>query len=127
MSTSPGEAPSQSEWKILKILFERGPSAARDIVTDAERLHGWSSSTVKTLLRRLVDKGHLKTRRVGNSFLYRTTRPAQKALRPLADDLLENAVEGTVGPLLAYLVRKSNLTPDELEELRALLDRKDTP
>ena len=78
---------------------------------------------IETILRRLVEKGYLKTTQVGNSFLYRPARPALKSLLGAADTLLENAIEGTVGPLLAYMVKKGDLSAEELAELRSLLDK----
>ena len=118
------EPPTAAEWKILKSVFERGSCAARDVVADAERLHDWSASTVKTLLRRLVDKGHLRTRRVGTSFLYRPSRSVHKALRESADQLIDQAVDGAMGPLLQYMVRKSRLSTTDLDELQDLIDRR---
>lgn len=116
------DAPTDAEWKVMKIVFESGPTAARDVIRAAEDRHGWSASTVKTLLRRLVDKGHLRTRRVGNSFLYRPSRPAHRALRDSADALLERAVDGAMGPLLQYMVRRSALSDRDVDALRSLLD-----
>lgn len=107
----------------MNIVWRRKRCAARDVCEDARREHGWSASTAKTLLRRLVEKGYLQTTQVGNSFLYRPARPALSALRRAADTLLQNAVDGTVGPLLAHMVKCSRLSPDEVIELRALLDR----
>ena len=121
---SPEIQPTAAEWKVLRIVSEQGTCAARDVVAAGHEEFGWSASTVKTLLRRLVDKGHLKTRRIGNSFLYRASRSASRSLRKAADALLDNAAEGTVAPLLAYLVKKSELSAAEVEDLRRLLDRK---
>ncbi len=116
---------TNSEWKVMKIVWERNSCAARDVYQRAGKEHGWAPTTVKTMLRRLVEKGYLTTTRVGNSFLYRPARPALKALIGAADALLENALEGTVGPLLAYMVKRSNLSAEELAELRDLLDQAD--
>ncbi len=111
-----------AEWKVMKIAWELKSCAARDVYQEAGRLHGMSASTVKTHLRRLVEKGFLATTRVGNSFLYRPSRPALGSLYRAADRLLENTLAGTTGPLLAYMVNKSKLSADELEQLRELLD-----
>jgi predicted transcriptional regulator len=116
--------PTPSEWKILRAVSDLGPCAASDVV---ERLGGredWSVSTVKTLLRRLTDKGLLRTKRVGNSFLYSPTRTAAQALRRAGETLLGWASERTVGPLLQHLVQQSDLSPDDLDALRDLIDRK---
>ena len=97
--------------------------AARDVYQRAGSEHGWAPTTVKTILRRLVVKGYLTTTQIGNSFLYRPVRPAMKSLMGAADALLENALDGTVGPLLAHMVKQGNLSAAELAELRDLLDK----
>jgi len=122
MTPKPLDPPSAAEWKILKAVFERGSCAARDVIADAEQHHGWAASTVKTLLRRLVEKGHLRTRRVGSSFLYRPSRSVHRALRDSADQLLDQVVPGALGPLIQYMVGKSRMSADELQSLQAYLD-----
>lgn len=119
------EAPTPAEWKILRIVHAEESCAAREVVAIAAADFGWSSSTTKTLLRRLVAKGQLDTRRVGNSFLYSPTRSAIQLLCSAADGLLANAVEGAVGPLLAYMVKKSRLSQTDLDDLRTLLEEKE--
>jgi predicted transcriptional regulator len=109
----------------MKIVWARRRAAARDVVLDASARHEWSPSTVKTLLKRLVDKGHLRTTRVGNSFLYEPTQEALPSLQRAADLLFEHAIEGLTGPLLVHLVKKSRLSPAELAELRALVNVKE--
>jgi BlaI family penicillinase repressor len=47
---------SDSEWKIIEILWKYPNSTVSDIVKSLEHT-GWSYSTIKTMLNRLVDKG----------------------------------------------------------------------
>ena len=122
MASDEQERMSAAEWKIMRIVWSRHPCAARDVIAAAEAEHEWSPSTIKTLLRRLVEKRYLKTTQVGNSFLYRPARPALKTLCRAADTLLGHAVEGTVAPLLMYMAQRCRLSPDELAELRAMVD-----
>jgi BlaI family transcriptional regulator, penicillinase repressor len=124
MPREPAEPLSPAEWKVMNIVWRRRRCAARDVYEEAGREHGWAPTTVKTLLRRLVDKGHLQTTQIGNSFLYQPTRPALQLLRRAADTLLQNALDGTVGPLLAHMVQRSKLSPVELAQLRELLDER---
>ena len=118
------EEPTPAEWKVLTVVWERGSVAARDVVEALAEETGWSASTVKTLLRRLVEKGHLATEPVGSSFLYSPARPPLGTLRRSAEALIERAAEGTVGPLLAHLVRRSRLSERDLDQLRDLIERK---
>ena len=122
----PREAPdplTAAEWKVMKIVWRRKSCAARDAYEEAGQLYGWAPTTTKTLLRRLVDKGYLGATQVGTSYLYKPARPAWDSLAGAADNLLNNTLEGLDGRLLAYMVKKSRLTPDDLTQLRALLDQ----
>ena len=123
MPRSSSDSLTPAEWKIMRIVWERKRCAARDVYEQGQREHGWAPSTSKTLLRRLTEKGYLKTQRVGNSFLYRPARPMLRSLFQAADSLLENTANGSTGSLLAYMVKKSDLSTEELAELRALLDQ----
>lgn len=125
MSREAPEPLTTAEWKVMKIVWRLKSCAARDVYEEAGRVHGWAPSTTKTLLRRLVDKGHLTATAVGTSYLYRPARPAWQSLAGAADTLLDNTLEGLDGKLLAYMVRKSRLTAGDLAELRSLLDRRD--
>src|SRR4051812_41991725 len=123
MSREAPEPLTVAEWKVMKIVWRRKSCAARDVYEEAGRAHGWAPSTTKTLLRRLVDKKHLTATAVGTSYLYRPARPAWQSLAGAADTLLDNTPEGLDGKLLAYMVKKSRLTPDDLAQLRSLLDQ----
>jgi BlaI family penicillinase repressor len=114
-----------AEWKVMKIVWRRRKCAARDVYAEAGREFGWAPTTAKTVLRRLVEKGHLTAEAVGNSFLYRPAAGAVKSsLLGAADALLDNVVEGMSGLVLTHLVRKSRLSGPELRELRELLERR---
>lgn len=119
------DALSRAELKVMKIVWELKQAAARDVI-EAAAGHGWQPSTVKTLLRRLIEKGHLRARRVGNSFLYEPAESALPSLQRAIDQLIEDVHEEVTAPLLMHLVKRSRLTSDELAELRALLDSKES-
>jgi BlaI family transcriptional regulator, penicillinase repressor len=122
MARESSEALTAAEWKVMKIVWRRKSCSARDVYEEAGDAFGWAPTTAKTLLRRLVEKGHLTATPVGTSHLYRPARPAWTSLAGAADTLLDNTLDGMSGKLLAYMVKKSRLTPDDLARLRQLLD-----
>ncbi len=120
------EAPrplTAAEWKVMKIVWRHKSCAARDVYEEAGRVHGWTPTTTKTLLRRLVDKGHLTATPVGTSYLYKPARPAWQSVAGAADTLLNNTLEGMDGKLLLYMMKKSKLSPEDLTQLREVLDQ----
>lgn len=116
------ETLSTSEWKVMKIVWELGSCAARDVYTVTQEKYGWAPGTTKTFLRRLVEKGHLTTTQIGNSYLYKPASSALQSLKSAADSLMENALEGTTAPLVFHLVKKGKLSGKEVAELRSMLD-----
>jgi predicted transcriptional regulator len=115
---------SKAEWKVMKIVWELRKAMAREIYTIAGQQHAWTPATVKTILKRLVDKGYVSTTRVGNGFVYRPAQNALSTLQSAADALLTNAVEGMTGPLLAHMVERVALTEGDLDSLQKLIDAK---
>ena len=115
---------SAAEWKVMRVVWDLKKAMAREVYTVAGREHDWTPATVKTLLRRLVDKGYLHTTKVGNGFVYRPTHSAISILRVAADTLLGNAAQGTTGPLLAHMVETSSLGEADLDSLQRLIKEK---
>jgi len=111
-----------AEWKVMRIVWRLKKCAARNVYAETGRSFGWAPTTTKTVLARLVNKGYLKATQIGNSFLYRPTQSPLKTLLRAADALADQMLEGTTGPVLAHLVKKSHLSPDELAELKSLIE-----
>ncbi|WP_165069103.1 BlaI/MecI/CopY family transcriptional regulator [Paludisphaera rhizosphaerae] len=115
---------SRAEWKVMRIVWRLRKAMAREIYTIAGEEHSWAAPTVKTLLRRLVEKGYLSATPVGNGFVYRPTSPALATLQSAADALLMNAVDEATGPLLVHMVEQSPLSEADLDSLQKLIDAK---
>jgi len=115
---------SAAEWKVIKIVWDLQKGMAREVYTVAGKKHGWAPATVKTLLKRLVDKGYLSTTEVGNGFVYRPAQSALSILRNAADTLLEHTTRTATGPLLAHMVESSPLSENDLDALQTLIEEK---
>ena len=113
---------SDAEWEVMKIVWQKQSCATRDVYLVAGEKFGWTPSTVRTLLSRLVEKKFVQTEPIGNCLVYRPVQSFTKSLFKAADDLLDKTLAGKAGPLLSYMVKKSNLTEADKAELRTLLD-----
>jgi predicted transcriptional regulator len=114
---------SRRERQIMDILFRRGRATAAEVMAD---LPGEpSSSTVRTQLRILEDKGHVRHQEEGLRYVYFpvVTRHAARrsALRHLVDTFFEGSAEKAVAALLGG--EGSRITEEELDRLADLLAR----
>ena len=112
---------TESEGEVLEILWQSGePLPVTPIRTQLERERGWDASTVKTLLRRLCDKGVLAVEK-REVFYYRPLLDREEYRRWSAHSLLNRVFRGNTRDLIASLVEGDQLSEADLEELREIL------
>jgi predicted transcriptional regulator len=114
-----------TEWDLLEALWAKERATAREVAELLEKKRGWAVSTVKTLLDRMVQKGLVGARQVGNVWEYTPAVRPVDARRSAWADLVEKAFGGAVAPALHFLANDAKLSKKELAELRALLERKE--
>lgn len=115
---------SDAEWEIMQVLWESAPrtgSEVADLVCDRMR---WHPKTVKTLLGRLVKKGALKYKEEGNRYLYRPAIARETYIAEESKTFVDRVFGGEATPMLVHFVETMTLSPEEIRELRSLLDRK---
>ena len=61
---------SESEWRVMQVLWEHGPQTANDVVQQLDGQEKWKPRTVKTLIGRLVRKGAVRFEEEGNRYRY---------------------------------------------------------
>ena len=115
---------SDSEWAIMEALWESSPQTASEVTKTLRASMNWAENTVRTLLTRLVEKGALKT--AENASGTRTFIPAVKreaCVRAESQSFLDRVFGGAAKPLLVHFAQNSKLSPDEIKELKKLLDQ----
>jgi predicted transcriptional regulator len=123
MSKSRLTSLSRRERDIMDVLFRRGRATAEEVMHD---LSGDPSySTVRTQLRVLEEKGHVRHEEDGRRFIYSPAVPrtaARKAaLRHVVDTFFDGSVERVVAALLGG--EAARLTDDELRRIQQLVDQ----
>jgi predicted transcriptional regulator len=113
---------AKSEWSLMEALWKRGQATASALQADLRSSQGWAYSTVKTMLDRLVEKGYVKSRRVGNVYEYSARIRRGAVVARSIDDLADRVLAGSVSPLIHRLVESRRLNDDEIRELRRMLD-----
>ena len=117
----------KAEWIIMEALWSRGHATATDLQNDLTTSEGWAYSTVKTMLDRLVEKGYVKTRRIGHIYDYSPRVPRPAAVAHIVDDLVDRVLDGSLAPFVDRLLSQRGLSPAEALELRSLIDRYTEP
>jgi len=118
---------SESEWALLKVLWERERATAREVTEALSATRGWAYSTVKTMLERLVEKGAVSGRKVGRAWEFSPAITPEQARRSAWRKFVDKAFGGALDPALRFLATETELTASQREALRALLDDIEAP
>jgi predicted transcriptional regulator len=112
---------SRRERQIMDVLFRRGRATAAEVMED---LPGTPSySTVRTQLRVLEDKGHVRHEEEGVRYIYvpaiRRHTARKSALKHLVDTFFEGSAEKAVAALLGG--EATRVSSDELDRISDLI------
>ena len=116
---------TDAEWDVMDVVWDDHPIAAQDVAKKLERARGWTETTVKTLLSRLVQKGALEFERAGKRFLYEPAITRQQAITRESRTFLDRVFRGEASPLLSHFVKHGKLSAQEIADLRKLLDERE--
>ena len=115
--TKPASGLSALESEVMQVVWDRGALKAEEIRLELESTHDLKDSTVRTLLRRLEQKGALEHTVEGRAFVYRPKVQADsfaaKAVRGIADKFCR----GSISSLLMGMAGDDLVSADELREL----------
>ncbi len=111
------------EWKIMDRLWDDAPQTLMQLVHALHAEIGWSKSTVATMVRRMEAKGLLRFEEGEKARRIYPAVTREEASRAETDGLIDKVYRGRPGLLMASLLEQKSLTPEEIDELYALLKR----
>ena len=114
--------PTDAELGILQVLWRRGASTVREVLEELERERAIGYTTVLKLLPIMHEKGLVVRDESERSHRYTAAVAEQATERRLVGDLIDRGFEGSAGRLVLRALSARRATPEELSEIRRLLD-----
>jgi BlaI family transcriptional regulator, penicillinase repressor len=114
---------TDAEWEVMKVLWERAPQTANEIVIALDE-RKWSPATVRTLITRLVQKGALRFEKSGREYSYLPCVTREEGIRQERRSFMRRVYDGAAQPLLAGILEEEELSIEDLETLRRMLNEK---
>jgi predicted transcriptional regulator len=112
---------SRAELKIMKALWEHGPSSVREVQETFPEKRRPAYTTVQTMMYRLEAKNAVKrVKKVGGAHVFEALVSRNAAEHKVIDDLLE-LFGGSAQPLMSRLIEAGKLTRADIEEAQAIL------
>ena len=115
--------PTDAELAILRVLWERGPSTVRQVQETLDQVRPTGYTTALKMLQIMTEKGLVERNASERTHVYWARRSENQTQRQLVGDLLERAFDGSAARLVMQALATRRATPEELDEIRRLLDR----
>ncbi|AUJ31353.1 CopY/TcrY family copper transport repressor [Liquorilactobacillus nagelii] len=115
---------SDAEWEIMRMVWTLQTATSRKIIDNLKQKKSWKEATVKTLLRRLVQKEVLRTTTQGRSFIYHPVINEQEAINLMVRGVFQKICQHHVGTTLLNVVQELPLAKGDIEKLQQALKQK---
>ena len=115
---------TDAELVVMKVVWGKSPITANEVVTALADHTQWKPKTIQTLLTRLVRKGALAFERRGREYVFHPRVAAGDFVHAASRSFLQQLFDGEIAPFLACFLEREKLTKGEIEELRRILEEK---
>jgi predicted transcriptional regulator len=114
---------SRRERQIIEIVYAKGEATATEVLEDLPDAP--TRTSVRTLLRILEEKGHLKHKKRGREFVFYPVRQRKRAGQSAFHRLLQTFFEGSLEKAVAAHLSdpETEILPDELRRLSTLINQ----
>lgn len=114
--------PTDSELNILAVVWEFGTATVRQIHDELLETQDIGYTTVLKLMQIMTEKGLLERDTGVRPQVYRAARPKGQTQKAMLRELADRAFKGSPGALVQQALSLKKTSPEELREIRALLD-----
>jgi predicted transcriptional regulator len=113
---------TKRERQIMDVLFRLGRATAAEIMRAIPAAPGYS--TIRTQLRVLEAKGHVRHEEVGLRYVYMPTLPRSAARRSALRHLVDTFFDGSSAKAVAALLggEATTLSDEDLDRIAALVN-----
>jgi predicted transcriptional regulator len=112
---------TRREREIMDILHRRGRATAHEVLDELAEPPSYSA--VRTFLRLLEERGHVRHEQDGPRYVYMPTVTRREAQRSALSHLVETFFDGSIEAAVATLVEssKKKLSTEELDRIAVLV------
>lgn len=115
---------SEAEWEVMRVIWSNQETTSKFVIDTLSKEKSWTASTIKTLLSRLVEKGFISTKKIGNKFLYSANCIEDECLDILTQNFLDRICERRTHIIVKNIIATDNLSKSNIDEIIELLQEK---
>ncbi|WP_374978403.1 BlaI/MecI/CopY family transcriptional regulator [Neobacillus driksii] len=116
---------TEAELEIMKVLWEKSPQTANEVIENLELTMDWKPKTIRTLINRLVQKEAVSYHQEnGRMYEYFPLVSQDYYLQVETKSLLKRFYGAAFKPLLVNFLKEEKLSSEDINELKRILEQK---
>ena len=116
---------SEVQVEMMNVAWNRGEVTVSEVWKELSKRRVVARNTVQTLMTRLEEKGWLRHRVEGNTFVYRPAVARSQALRRMVRRLVDTAFAGSAEGLVMALLAGRGVSREEAARIRRLIEKEE--
>lgn len=113
----------ETEMEVLHHVWELGEATVKDVQQRILEDRKVAYTTIMTVMKNLADKGYLKFRKDGVTYVYSPAREPESVRFNLVKDLVKKVFKGSPKELVQTLVEGENLSDSDRKEILNLISK----
>jgi predicted transcriptional regulator len=105
------------EKDVMQVVWDKGRCAVEAVHQEICHKHNLKETSVRTILRRLEQKGYLSHEVKGQAYVYRATEPARSLAARAVRQIMDSFCSGSIEELISGMVEAKVLSKAELDVL----------
>ena len=108
---------TELESAVMRVVWDKGPSSVEAVHQAVSHNRDLKETTIRTLLRRLEQKGYLRHESDGRAYIYRAVEPARSLAARAVRQIIDRFCQGSVEELVSGMVEAKVMSKDEMARL----------
>jgi BlaI family penicillinase repressor len=105
------------ENEVMRVVWDGGPCSVEAVHEVVSRKRDLKETTIRTLLRRLEQKGYLTHESDGRAYIYRAAEPARSLAARAVRQIIDRLCRGSIEELVSGMVEAKVLSKSEMDRL----------
>ena len=109
------------EYEVMQVVWNKGPCPVEAVHQVVSRKRNLKETSVRTILRRLEQKGYLRHEEKGRAYVYLAAETARSLAARAVRQIIDRLCKGSVEDLVSGMVEAKVLSKGEMERLEELV------
>lgn len=115
---------TKAEERIMQVIWKLQKAFVKDIIDELEEEPKPPYNTISSIVRLLEKKGYISYKAYGKTYEYFPTITKEDYTKTTFSKMFSGYFDSSPASLLSFMVKEEKLSAADIEELKALIDKK---